>query len=245
MKFKVLNIVVGVLCMLLAAGIMVMCWFEYQSPLMLGLMGVAAVLSLPLCSFFHELGHVLFGAISKINAKISWKSLLTFFKPSDVQIIPRTDKDVKGRLVATAMGGIVINLLLLIFGLLAFEIPQIPTYLAIIAPASFYLFTINVSPFETDSGKTDGLLISELLGGADSAVVTVAVLTVQARILGGQSIKDIDTALLFNLPQIREDDPAFISLCELRAEYFEALGDEEEAKKHRSRLEQLKEDYLN
>ena len=55
----------------------------------------------------------------------------------------------------------------------------------------------------------------------------------------------MDEKLLFDLPQIREDDISFISLCELRAEYFAAKGEMVNAEKWHTRFEQLKEAYLD
>lgn len=245
MKFKVISWIAFALCVALAAGIMALCWFEYESVAMLCILGAVAILSLPVCSLLHELGHVLFGAFSKIHAKINWSSLLVFFKPSSCEIIPKVDKGVKKRLIITTIGGLVVNLIFIIFGVLALIINAIPAYLAIIIPASFYLFVINLLPLETSNGKTDGLIIAELIKGDDSAKVMLAVLTVQAQILNGKPIAEVDEKLLFNLPQIQEDEPAFISLTELRAEYFAAKGDQENAQKYKSRFEQLKEDYVS
>lgn len=245
MKFRVTSCIAGLMSLLLAALVMTLCWFEFKSALTMWLLGAAALLSLPVCSLLHELGHVIFGAFSKIHAKISRDSILVFFKPSSCEIIPRTDKNVKSRLIATASGGLIVNLVFLTFGLLAIAVNAIPTYLAMVVPASFYLFVINITPVETDSGKTDGLLIAEIIKEEDSAKVMLAVLTVQAQILKGKPVEDVDEKLLFNLPQIQEDDPAFISLTELRYEYYNAKGDSENAEKYKARFEQLKADYLS
>ena len=245
MRFKLVGWVIWIISTLLAVGIMVLCWFEYNGNWLVWLLVLAIVLSLPVSSLLHELGHVLFGAFSKIHAKITLKSIFAFFKPSSCEIIPRTDKRIKKRLIATTIGGLAVNLVIIIFGVLALIVSAIPTYLAIIIPASFYLFVINLVPFETGNGKTDGLVITELLKNEDSAKVMLAVLTVQAQVLNGKPIAEVNEKLLFDLPQIREDDPAFISLTELRAEYYAAKGDTEQSNKYRSRFEQLKEDYLS
>lgn len=243
--YKILGWVIFVLCALVAAAIMALCWYEYESVLMLWLLGVAAIVSLPACSLSHELGHVLFGAFSKIHAKISLPSIFVFFKPSNCEIVPHCDKNVKKRLIATALGGLAVNLIFTIFGVIAIFVSALPTYLAIVAPASLYLFILNVMPADMDGNKTDALLIVEVLKEEDSAKVLLAVLTVQAQVLSGKPIDEVDENLLFNLPQIQEDDPAFISLTELRAMYFTAKGDKENAQKYSARLEQLKADYLN
>lgn len=245
MKFSVIGWVLWIISTLLAVGIVVLCWFEYAGNWLVWLLVFAFHLSLPVTSLLHELGHVLFGAISRIHAKITLKSVLSFFKPSSCEIIPKTEHSIKKRLIATTIGGLVINLIFIIIGVLALIVSAIPTYIAIIMPASFYLFAINLVPLETGNGKTDGLVIAELIKNTDCAKVMLAVLTVQAQVLNGKPIKEVEEKLLFDLPQIQEDEPAFISLTELRAEYFAAKGDTANAQKYKSRFEQLKKDYLN
>lgn len=242
--YNIIGWIVFALCVLMAAAIMVRCWFEYESVLMLCILGAAAILSLPVCSLFHELGHVLFGVFSKIHAKISLSSIFVFFRPSSCEIIPKTEHGIKKRLIVTTIGGLVVNLIFIIFGIIAITVRAVPIYLAMVTPASFYLFFMNFVPAYMGGGKTDRLLISEIYKEEDSAKVMLAVLKVQAQLLNGKPIAEVDEKLLFDLPQIQEDDPAFISLTELRAEYFAAKGDAEQAQKYKSRFEQLKEEYL-
>ena len=92
--------------------------------------------------------------------------------------------------------------------------------------------------------NTDGRILSELIRNTDEAKVMLAVLTVQALVLNGKPINEVDEALLFDLPVIMEDDPAFISLTELRYEYFSAKGEEEKAKQYKQRFEELEKEYL-
>ena len=100
-------------------------------------------------------------------------------------------------------------------------------------------------PFDFDNGKTDGRIVAELIKLTDSAKVTLAVLTVQAQILQGKKIEEIDENLLFGVPQIAEDDLSFISLTELRYEFFKAKGDSENAEKWKTRFEELKQQYTD
>lgn len=244
MKFAVINWVSAIFCALLAAGVLTLCWFEYGSWEFIWLLALCAIISLPVCALLHELGHALFGLFSKIRAKISLSSLLSFFKPSSCEIIPRTDINVKNRLIATASGGLAVNALFVIFGIIAVAVAQIPAYLAIIAPASLYLLIINLLPFETGNGKTDGLLICELVKNEDCATVMLAVLTVQAQVLNGKPIAEVDEKLLFDMPQLPEDDPSFVILTDLRRQYCEAVGDTERAQFYARRFEEIKE-YLN
>ena len=100
-------------------------------------------------------------------------------------------------------------------------------------------------PFDFDNGKTDGRIVAELIKLTDSAKVTLAVLTVQAQILQGKKMEEIDGKLLFEVPQIAEDDLSFISLTELRYEFFKAKGDSENAEKWKTRFEELKQQYTD
>ena len=70
------------------------------------------------------------------------------------------------------------------------------------------------------------------------------VLTVQGMLAEGTPIEALDEELLFSVPQIAEDRPAFIMLACLRAEYYASKNDLVNAEKWRQRYEQLKNDYL-
>ena len=102
---------------------------------------------------------------------------------------------------------------------------------------------MNAAPVEYRSGKTDGLVLCELIALSDSARVMLAVLRVQGLLNEGTALKDIDKSLLFGLPQLPEDDINFIVLTQLRYEYFSAVGDEEQAKAYLGRYNELKQ-YL-
>lgn len=212
-------------------------WQEY------GLWSIAVcaamLLALPLSSLLHELGHMLFGAICKIKAVPKFK----LFGSSCCKLIPKTDKGLKARLFFTALGGVLINMAVALIALVAVRFLKAPAWLTFIIPSNIYLCILNIIPAQFNSGATDGLVCNELINNTDTAKVMTAVLTVQARILNGGKIEEQEE-LLFNLPQIREDDINFIALTELRYEYFKAKGDTEQAQKHFARLEELKKEYM-
>lgn len=207
---------------------------------------IAALLAaLPLSILLHELGHMLFGAIVKIRAIPHF----SIAGSSSCKIIPKTDKNLRGRLICTTIGGLVINFIVIIVGITVQFIIRYFSYMWLVwlwlltfplATASFFVFAYNIFPNITGNGKTDGLVAYELIKNDDSARVTLSVLCVQAQILKGKPIEEVDEKLLFDVPVIREDDPAFISLTELRYEYFAARGDTEQAKMYKDRFEQLK-----
>ena len=210
--------------------------------------GLIMVLSCPLSALLHELGHMAFGAMVKIKAvpdkNFLKDTFLNWWDSSSCKIIPKTDRGLRGRVIFTALGGPIVNLLFIVLGIVALCVQSMPIGFCALLPASFHLLVLNALPFNFDNGKSDGEIVSELIKNGDEAKVMLAVLQVQAQVLGGKPIVEVDEKLLFELPQIREDDVSFISLCELRAEYFTAKGDEENAEKWRSRFEQLKEEYL-
>ena len=210
--------------------------------------GIIMVLSCPLSAILHELGHMLFGAMVKIKAVpdkgFLKDTFLNWWDSSSCKIIPKREKGLRGAVVFTALGGCVINLIFIILGIIALCVPAVPTGLCALLPASFHLLALNALPFSCDNGKSDGEIVIELIKNGDEAKVMLAVLAVQAQVLQGKPIGEVDEKLLFNLPQIREDDISFISLCELRSDYFTAKGDSENAEKWRSRFEELKNEYL-
>lgn len=193
-----------------------------------------------LASSFHEMGHMLFGLFAKVKVILVRIRILS---SSSCKIIPKTDKGLKGRIIVTTLGGVAVNLLFIALGIVALCVPAVPTEWSLALPASFYIFAVNVLPLHFESGKTDGLVISEIAKGEDAAKVLLAVLTVQAQVLNGKPIAEVEESLLFDLPQIREDDPAFIALCELRYEYSNAKGETEKAEAYKSRFEELKKEY--
>ena len=244
MKRFIINWVLFFLSLAIAAFCAYEIFAFYGNEPLNALYVVVMVLSFPVLSLLHELGHMLFGALVKIKAVPDLNKKVVFGSAS-CTVVPKTDKGLNGRIIFTASGGLFVNLLFIALGVVALFVPAVPVAISIcVLPASFYLFALNVAPIQLDGGKTDGLVIYELIKNSDSAKVTLAVLTVQAQVLNGKKIEETDENLLFGLPGIQEDDPAFISLTELRYEYCKAKGDTEQAEKYKERLEQLKE-YLN
>lgn len=243
------KVLLNILSVAVVVGFVALCIWrmiaEESDSLVVVLWIAFAVISEISAGIFHELGHALFGLMSGVHAKLSKNSSFSIIKPLSVAVIPKTDKNLKPRMIVTSLGGIVVNLIFIIVGILALVIPQIPIWLSGIAINNLNTFLENALPVEYNSGKSDGLVIWELIRNEDSAKVMLAVLAVHAHVLNGKGIGEVDKDILFNLPQICEDDPAFISLTDLRVRYFEAVGDTENAEKYSARLEQLKTDYLS
>lgn len=200
---------------------------------------VGAIAAFPVSVALHECGHMLFGALARIRAVPQFK----IFGSSECKIIPRTDKNLRGRLMLAASGGLAVNALVFVASLIPACISREWFWSSAFAPACWYLLIVNGFPAEYASGKTDGLVICGLISNDDEAKVTLAVLTVQAQVLNGKPIEDVDESLLSNLPQIKEDDASFIALTRLRYEYYAAKGITDKAQAYKERLSDL-EKYL-
>lgn len=212
---------------------------------------LALLVSVSVADFLHEGAHYLMGKCLTMGVRIDKLSLV---KSSSVTLNPKGDRRLKGRTVATVSAGLIVNLICVIVGAVMLCFPKeivngcivYPSPTVIVSaflPYSFYLFALNALPLEYSSGKTDGLVLWEILKNYPSAQVMLRVLKVQAIVNAGTPLEDVDETLLLNVPQLPEDDYNFISLTQLRYEYYSAKGEEEQANKYRERLESLKE-YL-
>ena len=209
-------------------------WLEYD---LWAIAYYAAIfLALPFSSLLHELGHMLFGAIFKIKTVPKF----SLFGSSCVRLIPKTDKHLRPKLFFTAAGGLAVNFIIGVISSIPLYYGVLPTWLCVFLPSSIYLYILN----SVNAKNTDGLVCQNLLYNTDEGKVMVAVLTVQARVLNGTPIEEVEESLLFDLPQIEEDDQSFIALTELRYEYCKAKGDEERAQAYKTSFDDLQKEYL-
>lgn len=192
--------------------------------------------SVPFCDVLHECGHLVAGLCCKMRVKLSrWRP----FKSSSVSVDPVGCKSMRARMLATSLGGLAVNAITFALGVAALCTSAMPSAFAALAPYSAYLLIVNAVPCEGE-GKNDGLVASELIRLTDSSRVMLAVLRAQGMVNGGVPLANIPQELLFDLPQLPEDDVNFIILTRLRAEYFSARGDAAEAEKYFDRFEQIK-----
>lgn len=197
---------------------------------------VLLFLSVLFSDFAHEGAHYLVGLCCRMGVTMP---KIRLFRPSSLTVCPKGAKHMKVRMIATAAAGLFINLACVAVGAIALFIPQVPAFLCVLAPYSFYTFAVNVAPFEYDGGKTDGLVIWELISGSDSAKVMLVVLKIQGMMQSGVKLADIPEEMLFDLPQLPEDDINFIILTQLRYEYFLERGNDSEAYKYFMRYKEL------
>ena len=125
-KFSILALVIAVIC---AAVCSVKLWFEYE---LWALLCYAAILfALPFSSFMHELGHMLFGAFAKIKAVPKF----SLFGSSSCMLIPKTDENLRKRLIATACGGLAVNFVFILLGIVGLFVSRC-AFLTVFLPAS-------------------------------------------------------------------------------------------------------------
>lgn len=99
---KKLTIALATVLAVLSAGLLGwIFWLEY------GLYAIAVwaamLVALPFSSLLHELGHMLCGAMCKIKAVPKFK----LFGSSSCKIIPKTDKNLRRKIMFTACGGLI------------------------------------------------------------------------------------------------------------------------------------------
>jgi hypothetical protein len=190
-----------------------------------------------LATVLHECGHLVLGNLCGFKVKLGKLNLLS--GSSFCQLSPKHGGNMKMRLAITTAGGMFVNLLLVACGIVGLCVGGLEL-LGAWLPPSLYLLELNALPVMLKAGKTDGLVLHELLSDRPEAKVLLAVMEAQGRVNGGTPLKDLDEELLMNVPVVREDDYGFIMLTELRAKYFEARGEREQALKYNQRFEELK-----
>lgn len=219
---------------LAAAG----CWQLYVKCGIWWLLGYIALCAafFPFASYLHEGGHKLFGSFVGMKVEVERGNP---FAPSSSIVIPKNSRNVVSKLVVTSVGGPAVNLLFAAVGAAFLAGGEVLNLLSFIAPSSLYLFALNAFPAAYAGGKTDMLVITEAASRRPCSLVLERVLYVQGLLAEGTPLSDIDEELLFSVPQIPDDEPAFAMLVSLRAEYYSAVGDQPNAQKWRDRLETL------
>ena len=197
---------------------------------------ILVIISAFMVNFLHEIAHLLVGSICRMGPKLPE---IRIFGSSSVQVYPYGSRHMKARMIATAIAGPVFDLLLIALGIVALAVPKVPSYLCVFMPYAFYEFLINALPLEYKSGKTDGLVVWELITNKPTAQVMLAILKIQGIVHSGKALSGIDEKLLLDVPQLPEDDENFIILTELRYEYYNAVGNETEAQKYLSRFKDI------
>lgn len=192
----------------------------------------------------HELGHLLFGLLMNFRAVSFTVAFVRFarfgkkisFCPHAAaagacEMYPVGNSRLKGRVVVYSLGGAAMNFIFAATALLLYLLLAPSTALLVIAalaPLNLYEGVMELVPAELPAGKTDGAFVQGLLRGEASAQNAYAVLQAQS-ILAKDGFAALPRSLLYGVPVIREDDPAFLSLLVLRMMHAALYGEEERA----------------
>ena len=241
MKHTVTTTVAAVLAIILAAvGGYVFCtdaaFAEVELyaliPIYLILVFVAAFAD----ELIHEGAHIIVGLICLMGPKLP---KIRIFRSSSVEVFPYGSKHMRARMALTAAAGLFFDFLLIALGVIALAVPSVPAFFCVVLPYALYSFIINVVPFEYKSGKTDGLVVWELIRNVPTAQVMIAILKIQGLQHSGKLLRELDEGLFLDVPQLPEDDVNFIILTQLRYEYYLAVGNDSEAYKYFMRYKDL------
>ena len=211
---------------------------------------------------FHELGHVAFARIAKMEevyvkcfcftfTKLQgkWKfGFISPFAPDQTQVIPKSGGNMQARAKLYTIGGLVFGgglLFIIGIGLIVCSLlGATPFVLWGMLPYSAYLFFLNVLPLEYPLGKTDMLVYLGISKGEDAEKVMVSAMEIQGQLFAGKSYAEIDKELYFDLPQLRMDDPLYTVILDLRYRYFLEIENFERAGDCLNRMVQAR-GYLN
>lgn len=238
MKGALITLACALPALALAAAGCYCVYVEYGVAQMLAYLLLCA-LFFPLASLLHELGHIICGKLCGMRVKLVKNGV---FRPSGCSVLPERPGNMRARFVFTALGGLIVNFVFAVVGMGLLFADGVALYFSFFTPASFYLFMINVLPVTYASGDTDMLLALQAIKNTDVWKVLGRVLEIQGMITAGTPIEGIEEDLFFSVPQIAEYEPAFIMLVSLRADYYAARGEEENAKKWSDRLESINND---
>ena len=218
---------------------------------LVGAAGAAAALLLRVDLFLHELGHLLFGVLAGLKVRRACIGMFSFGQggvrfgrravAGETQFSLRSTKGAHARLFAAAVGG---SVFALAFGgtmlALYFVLPSHPAlfFFTQLGVCCLPLALTELLPAELAAGKTDGLVLKELIRRTGETELSVRVMLAQlyAR---DMSLKDVPKELLFEVPVVREDSPAFAGLLRLQADYLHAYGDEAGERTIRARLQAI------
>ena len=225
--------------LLLVAGFLLVFYFAFNESITATVKClVGLVLGFILSPVVHELGHVLMGAVTKMDAvyvkcfcfKVYLKkgkkrfAFTSPFSADETQVVPLVGGNMQKRVEKYAIGGLLFSgifLALLLLGAIATLIFKAPSYkLFGMLPYAAYLFFLNLPPFEYGSGKTDGLIYKGIKKGFDAEKCMLSVMEIQGQLCEGKSFSQIDDKLYFELPQLCEDEPLYAVILDLRYRYY-------------------------
>ncbi len=239
MKRKWATIYAIACTLLLVAGFSLAFFFAWREGVGSAIACVCGfALSLALSPVVHELGHLFFAhAVGfdcvyikcfcfKMQVKKGKKrlSLASPFAAEQTQALPRFGGNMPRRAAIYTLGGLLFSGFVLVAILSEALLRSCLTESDFVTwgalPYAAYLFLLNALPLEYAGGKTDTLVYRGIKRGADEEKCMLAAMEIQGQLYEGKSFKEIDEGLYFNLPQLREDEPLYAMLLDLRYRYY-------------------------
>ncbi len=217
---------------------------------------IISLVLLPVNTLVHECGHLTFGWMAgmrfssvrfgrlrlvRVGKKLRLRRLTEKDVAGSCEMYPRNEKNVRGRMIFYSLGGAIFNLIyggVWVATYFLFEMHPALYFFQLFAPLSLLEAAASLFPVETATGNTDGEMVRTLAKRTSNAMLSLHVLTAQG-MLSYSEFSDIDRAFLFDLPVVREDEPAFLAITQLRWQYLFYLGEEEGALRQLDRLEEL------
>ena len=218
------------------------------------------LLSTFLVPLVHEMGHLIFGLLSKMafySMRILFfivyregkKIKLRVAKNSaeysgSCEMVPKSSEKLYSKFMFMVIGGSFFTLIYLVF--LIYIVVNasasglnLYSFLGCGLPFAFYLFTINILPLSSVGEKTDGGVILGLLKKDRFAMATINLLAIQSHYFLGETPAEVEEGLYFNVPQLPDNDVTFAILLNYRYIYYLDKGDQENLLKISERMNEV------
>ena len=259
-----INIISNILSFLVTMGslfvVMIVSNQNYSETLInvICFVALGAIISGFFNALMHELGHLFAG---KKNGFILHEISVWFFKWTVVkgrkifsftlplneagytEMIPTSVESVEKGYKSMTFGGIYGSIFSIIIGVAGLFFTNLPLVVfcvwSMFLPIGVYYFLGNLLPMISGGVRNDGAILYGIKKMDDVTKVTINLLKYQAELYNGKTPSEVDENLLFDLPQLPEDDLAFIMLLNFRYYYFLDKLDFENAKKVSNRLATL------
>ena len=214
-------------------------------------------------TFAHELGHLITGKIKgfafvsmtvwffhwrKENGKIKFGFNLLGGEAGYTEMVSKSQDNLGLRYKKMTLGGINASLVMTILSVLPLVFVNslsVGTYafLAMSLPVSAYFLLGSLLPMISEGVKNDGAVALSFHRKEDSALVAENVMKFHSELYNGKNPKEVGAKLLFEVPQLAEDDLNFITLLSARYVYYVDNNELDKAKEVSDRLCELTE-YL-
>lgn len=259
-----LNIISNVLSFLLTIGslfvVMLVSNQNYSDTLInvICFVAIGAIVAGFINALMHELGHLFAGKKNgfKLHEISIWffkwtvvgnKKIFSFTLPLNeagyTEMIPTNVDCVEKGYKKMTLGGLYGSIFSIILGAVGLFFTNLPLAVfciwSMFLPIGMYYLAGNLLPMISGGARNDGAVLFGIKKKDDVTKVTINLLKYQAELYNGKTPGEVDEKLLFDLPQLPEDDLTFIMLLNARYYHYLDKSDFENAKKVCNRLATL------